>query len=303
MAEEFDPNTADLGELREKILAAQASGELKEEQPRNADGTFAAKTTTTEDPVVDPTVDPAPETKPLLYEERKIDLHDGAGIQTFRGLGTSREEALTELTNKLVEAQENATRKIRQQQEQISKVTKPATQRSADEEFLLAQQLLSEPTKAIQQAFQDMVGVPISEFKSTLDAAKAFSTEQKAETARTQFIEANPDYFPDRANGTRIEKLLNTYGLPYTADNLTKVYKELQQDGLMKVKPTTAPVVDPAPTVVKRTSSGLTARGAANPTLTKVPTTLDEIRESTKDLSLAELRSLALSAERQAKSQ
>src|SRR5579862_1314365 len=99
MAEEFNPETASMEDLRKAAEAEAAK---------------ASTNTTTE--VVDEhaaeTTEVVDEPK-TFFAERTIDLGDGAGVQVFRGKGASREEALEDMGDKLADAQRHATAKIR----------------------------------------------------------------------------------------------------------------------------------------------------------------------------------------------
>ncbi len=300
--EEFDPFTAPLEELRARANAGEGpkSGEpLPGDRPRNADGTFATqpKTVTQQiveatqdpDPADDPNADPGEEEEETIYQ-RRIDLGDGAGVQVFQA------PSLEELVDKLVVAQENATKKIRQQQEEINKNRPMVKERSADEEFVISQELMSKPTAAFQKLFQETVGMPISEFKTSVEAVKAFNQGKAADDAAQKFVDMTPDYYATPANGKKLQGYLKAYNLPATLENITKAYSELHSDNLLVVKP--APVAgeeeqviaQPAP---KKKASGLSSRGGSAPVAKKAPSTLADFEQETAGMSLAQIKAKA----------
>ena len=114
----FDPETAPLEELR-----AQANTEVDPEVAAAEAEAAKIAAAENEEPV---------EEEVTIYQ-RRIDLGDGSGVQVFNA------GSMEELVDKLVTAQENATKKIR---ELNAAVPKPQVQkeRSADEEFVLSQE-------------------------------------------------------------------------------------------------------------------------------------------------------------------
>ena len=331
---EFNPETAPLEELKARANTAAT----EPEQKRNADGTFAPKTvleaiqndpaehendikftvgdTFTEDgkdykvTAVDANGQ-VTESEEDVDEEfvvtKTVDLKDGSGVQVFTGTGPSKEDALEDLTNKLVTAQENATRKIRQMAASNPRGPQKK-ERTAEEEFMLSQEFMTKPSKAFEKMFQESVGMPISEFKSTADAVKAFNSGRVADAAAEKFIEITPDYFPNKSNGTKVQNYLKTYNLPATIENLTRAYTDLKDSGLLQSKPapqtpttpTTVtqetPVTPVTPTVRPRQrSSGMRPNGGAALAIKKASVTQADFEAETAGMSLEQIRALAMS--------
>lgn len=271
---EFDPETASLEELR-----ARADQEPTEpEQKRNADGTFAPKETVEE-------ID-EPEEK-VLYQ-RRIDLGDGSGVQVFSA------DSLEELVDKLTEAQLNATKKIRELNSRVPKPQSEPKPRSADEEFAISQELMTKPTKAFQKLFQEMVGMPITDFKSKFERVEAFEKAQAWQQAQTDFVAQTPDYHAIPANGKKLTDYLRLNNLPGTIESLTKAFAELNSAGLLQVKPaaetevTTETVVPKVQPTVRR-SSGLSTRGT---TPVRRPVSQGPTEEELYSMPLEKLREL-----------
>ena len=182
---------------------------------------------------------------------------------------------MEELVDKLVKAQENATKKIRQLQEQTPKPVAKKT-RTADEEFLLSQEFATKPSAAFAKMFQEEVGMPITEFKSQVDAVKAFNRTKAADDAAAQFVAITPDYFATETNGKKMQAYLKTNNLPATTENLTKAFTELTAEGLLKPKPVKAEDTPTTTTPTPRPrSSGISVRGGA-PAPKKTGPTLED---------------------------
>lgn len=294
----FDPETWSLEELKARANApVEQDPTAQPDQKRNADGTFAPKTVLDaikqEDaaPPAEAPADPDPDPEEETIYQRRIDLGDGAGVQVFQA--TSMEE----LVDKLVQAQEHATRKIREMSAAQPKPVAKKT-RTADEEFMLSQEFMSKPSQAFEKLFQDTVGMPIGEFKTNVDAVKAFNNTRAADAAAEKFVAITPDYFANQSNGKKIQSFLKTYSLPATVENLTKAYTELNTDGLLAAKPAVkevtqdTPIPEVQPTVIKPKpkSSGLSSRGgvATRPLAQQGPTEAELYQ-----MPLAQLKQLA----------
>src|SRR5207248_2228797 len=123
------------------------------EQPRDDKGRFVAVPDPSTDPAqADPAAAPDPGVDPAAPVEEftaTIDVGDGAGVQVFSA------PTKDELLEKLIEAQENATRKIRELT--AKPVVAPApvapVAPNPDEEAALAQEFLSEPIKAFEKLY------------------------------------------------------------------------------------------------------------------------------------------------------
>jgi hypothetical protein len=277
----IDPETMPMEEL---LALAQSGAEMPTEpvaevvdapaQPRNADGTFA--------PVVPPAADPV---VPTTFT-RTIDLGDGSGAQVFTA------DSLEGLVDKLTTAQTHATRKIRELT-QVAKVVPKAPEKkqlTPDEEYLLGQRLISEPSKAVKELLEAEYGMPIEEIKAAAAAARQISQERVEAASGNAWIEKNPDFHNSDANGRRIRQYINRFcdgGL--TVENMDTAYAALKADGLLQDKPA-AEVVAPAVPVAapKARASSLSSRIS---TVVATPTgpSLDELYK----MPLHELEALA----------
>lgn len=158
---------------------------------------------------------------------RVIDLGDGSGTQVFEG---STQE---ELIEKLANAQANATRKIRE----LSQTNKQTQQEQADNDYVLSQELLTKPTEAFRKMFEQVVGMPLESFKSTVDKVNAFEVKQAGRKAAEDFVTSTPAYYDVETNGKKIGRYLNANRLEFTVENMKKAYEELSADGLLVQRP------------------------------------------------------------------
>lgn len=261
--------------IREEQEQAQAEAEGR---PRDEQGRFVSE------PVVAPEAEaPEPEPEPEAVVEpptvyrRVIDLGDGSGTQVFEG--ATQEE----LIEKLATAQTNATRKIRE----LSQTNRQTQQEQADAEYLLSQEMLTRPSDAVKRIFEQTVGMPVEEFKTTVERVKAYERSQAAARSAAEFVTATPDYYDSPQNGGKIGRYLNRYGLEFTVENMKKAYAELSSDGLLVPKPKTDPA-PAAPATPQRRSSGISSQRSA-PVPAKKELTEDDLYK----LPMEELEKLA----------
>jgi hypothetical protein len=253
-------------------------------QPRDEQGRFVAVTDPARQlpPSSEVITDPArllpaadDEAAPVEEFTATIDVGDGAGVQVFSA------PTKDELLEKLIEAQENATRKIRELT--AKPVVTPApvvpVAPNPDEEAALAQELLSEPTKALERFYAKRR----AEEKAAEAEAQRQAEQAKAavDAAAAKFITANPDFYECPKNAQRIAGWLRVNGKPENFDTIQEAYNDLNADGLLLPKPT-AVAATPA------RASGLSVRRSAAP---PPPPTVNKVKEAYK-MPLNELEAL-----------
>lgn len=212
-----------------------ASGKLTaeeptEDQPRDEQGRFVPKKE-----------DEKPAEQEEVIYERTIDLGDGSGVQVFEG------KSMEELIDKLAKAQENATRKIREQAAQIKSQPKTVETPSPDElenlteaeKFLLQQEMLTDPAKAIQKFVVKAV--------EQREQANARAAEQ-TKTATETFVANTSDYYASPKNGKKMVKWLETHNLEVSEDNLKQAFEDLNESGLLEARPAEATSETPVET-------------------------------------------------------
>lgn len=246
-------------------------------------------------PKVDPpkAADPAPQ--PVMFR-REIDLHDGAGKQVFEAL------TLEELADKLVVAQENGTKKIRQLNRQLKQrsaprqaeaIVEPSSQPkqlSPEEEYLLGQELQTRPAQAVGRILEALTGYKPAELHTALTKAQKNAKQLAERDAAEQFlIEHADDYAPTPKNYSAIKSFLDSENLEMSKDNLEYAFNELSASGLLvppaqptikKAEPIAAqpqPTVRIEPTAAgnRTVSTGLSSRSSQAPESAAVPAELD----------------------------
>jgi hypothetical protein len=235
------------------------------EQPRDEQGRFIAAVPPQADPVVPPQADPvADPAAPVEEYTATIDIGDGAGVQVFSA------PTKDELLEKLIEAQTNATKKIRDLSARppvapAAPAAPTVTTPNPDEELAISQEMLSEPTSAFRKLFEKQVGMPIDSFKTKVERLEAWERGQRDEIVAREWMAATPDYYAVPANGVKIGKWLELNRLEATAENLQAAYTDLTASGLLTVKPAAAPVVPAVPATPAPRSSGLSTRHSVVP--------------------------------------
>lgn len=246
---------------------------------------------------------------------KEIDLGDGSGKQVFEA---DTQEALIE---KLVEAQANATKKIRElnhelklgkprePQKRVEKKAIKPVELSADEQFLIAQNLSTAPVQAFERLFESVTGLKPEDFRrrvETVDALEQALQEQQA--AEAFVLDHLEDYHPTAQNFQTIQAYLNKENLAFTRENLEIAFRELSGSGLL-TKPSTIPPQEseekprietpqtPAPK--KPVSSGLSDRSSASAPASAATLDVAEIEK----LPLEQARERILAAMRSAQSQ
>lgn len=288
-----NPETMSYEELRvlaDQELAAQQQPDTQQDPPRNEQGRFVAQPPP---PADAPLAEDAPDE--IVYR-REIDLGDGSGKQVFEAA------SLDDLVDQLAQAQEHASRKIKQlsQERRAAEVPKPPTD---DEEWLVSQELLAKPTETFNKMFEKTVGMPVTAFRSKLERVEAFERAQSEEAAARAFVEANPDYVVSAGNSKRMQAYLATFKLEGTQENIQKAFTDLTESGLLEVKSEAVAgteeagrsrIVNAGATVQRttRASSGLSSRGSQ----TRPPAAQGPTVDEAYKMPMEELEKLARQA-------
>lgn len=220
---------------------------------------------------------------------KEIDLGDGSGKQVFTG------DSPTELSDKLAEAQVNASREIRKLQRQLKMKSmvpaipergqKPRTftpqPLSQEEAFLLVQ---NHPEKIGEVLFQRELGMSPADFRAELNELRAVAQNSREERAGTEFLVAHQeDYLPNQENANAIEEFLTQYELPRTRQNLEFAFTQLSSMDLLEVPKAQADEDDKdsgktriEPPKKKKTMSGLSSTMSQQPDDTQEDTIASE---------------------------
>lgn len=236
----LDMTDEQFAEMGRQHAVLQSEALATAERERDERGRFVAKTE--EAPLVEATE--SEEVDEVVYR-RVIDLGDGSGTQVFEG--SSPED----LIEKFVTAQEHATRKIRELSAAKRVVETPAVKEaSADEEWLMSQELLATPSKAFDKMFEQRVGMPITSFKTQMERIQAFERAQTEHTNAVSFVESTPEYFANEFNSSLMQNYLKTFKLEGSPENIKKAFTDLSQGGLLQLKTDDSETETPGDTTV-----------------------------------------------------
>jgi hypothetical protein len=282
----------------EREAAAQeatdkAAAEKAAEQERDAQGRFAKKDEKTDDIVV-PTEEVDNGEPDEWVIRREIDLGDGGGIQVYEGRGATELDAVKDLNDKLVVAQEHGTRTIREFQKKHPKEPEPpkAPEISEDLEYVFKQQFEKKPSEAFKAMFKELTGMDVTEFKTWQSAQRAAdeARNKQDESLRIQreWVSSHPEYITSAENGDQIRDWVRDHNYnEFTQENLEKAFEDLSQRGLLKLKTDEASV----PTKVE-TTTVVKAPARIEQTVTPVVETTP-VRSPRKASSVSTIRSSA----------
>jgi hypothetical protein len=193
-----------------------------------------------------PVPEPATEEQEVFMASREIDLGDGSGVQVFEAEGESKEAALEALSDKIADAQKNATIKIRAQEAELRDLRAKNAERTApkeptaDEEYVLAQEFSKMPKATFRKMFEEVTGMKPEEFQTMKQAADAYQTATATTEAISTFVAMHPDYEDAGTVGDKNGKLMRMklaeLRLPVTSENLAKAYLHLKESGLLALK-------------------------------------------------------------------
>lgn len=198
-----------------------------------------------------PNTEEKPLTPPAAQEfVREIDLGDGSGKQVFKA------ESYEALVDKLVDAQANATRKIRELSAARPERKRQPEPKSSDyqelkpsalkiEELL---QFQSNPTEMFRRVFQAETGMTAQEFVVRENERRRHDAEDKAQR---NFVQSHAqEYTPTPENAQRIMRFLEREKLPISEANLDYAFGELRGEFVAAKPPeknVAPPVGEPQP--------------------------------------------------------
>ena len=222
------------------------------------------------------------EQQPTTELVQEIDLGDGGGKQVFKA------KSAEEMIAKLTKAQENATRKIREQQFEIQRAkratpdkttpTRAPKQLTADEKFALAQEFAKDPDAAFDKMLAAK-GLTANDLYETV-SERAIAKADMAFLSKHEGV----DFVPSQANAQAMHKFLQDENLPYTAANLEYAFQELSEGGLLDMPSSSSTssegekpneeerIVVPEHTRRKPMSTGLTQKQGSSRPQAETPT-------------------------------
>lgn len=226
---------------------------------------------------------------------REVDLGDGSGIQIYAGRGATQLDAIMDLNDQLVKAQENASRELHNIQRKHPKEPEPVKQPeiSEDLEYVFKQQFEKKPSEAFKAMFKELTGMDVSDFKTSQAAQKAAEEARSAQERSLQiqrdWVAGHSEYITSQENGDKIRDWVRDHNYnEFTPDNLEKAFEDLSERGLLSLKTDEAS----ASTKTEVTTKVKEAARIETP-VTKVETTVTPVRSPKKASSVSTTRSAA----------
>lgn len=167
-----------------------------------------------------------------------LDAEDGSQPQTFKGA------TIEEVTDKLLNAQLNATRRINELRKDVTpdpkkprKGFKPRTL-TADENFKLANDVRTGDVRtAVATVVEAELGAPLSEVRERLQHADNREMEEIWARETTAFVKATPEWYPTEANKLALYNYMQEKGMEWTVKNFKLAFDRLMESGLLTRKP------------------------------------------------------------------
>jgi hypothetical protein len=240
-SKQIDPETIPMEELKALI-------ETEAAQPRDEQGRFVSPAAIEVLPVQEPEPPAAPE--PQTFRET-IDLGDGSGLQVFES------DSEAGLRGQLKQALWHANKKIREDNQKAKAAEAVKTQITADDRYVLAQRLTTEPDAVIN----DLTAPLRQEIEALRAEREAEKAQRKANEDAVAWTQANPDYYVCPQNA----KLMGMYMGRHEGD-LDAAYAEALADEVLRAKPAEIPTTRAeaiAAIAPRPRSSGLSARASA----------------------------------------
>lgn len=183
---------------------------------------------------------------------REIDLKDGSGVQVFEG------DTWEELADKLATAQENASKKIRQQELEnknlrLQVISGPERGEEdpdgpmpefkerdldPDAQFALGQRLVNPATAvaAHRELIEAELGAPLDVARGALRKAEATPRQLAVYRQTEAFLLRHPEFVNSDANGKKMVDYMNSKGMAFTVTNYERAYAALSPGGLLDLK-------------------------------------------------------------------
>lgn len=190
---------------------------------------------------------------------------DGAGDQVFEA------ETQEGLVEKLKIAQENATRKIREQAQQLEEVQTaaipqqtPAAPAGFDRQSYF-NTLYADPLAAHKLALEQLFGAPVEQVVERFGYVSQAADIAVETAVNNAFSSRHPEFWGNSSeendtNGKAIAKILTENSWAYTLPNLEAAYAVARQQNKLKFADNNAapaaPDIPAAPTVLTRPSAG-----------------------------------------------
>jgi hypothetical protein len=104
---------------------------------------------------------------------------------------------------------------------------------TADEEFCLAQEFATSPSKAFKKMAAETFGVPIADVKSRLQKLAEYEQNESAQV----YVDSHPDFYPTPKNGKAVTDAMKAANLPITVANIAATVELLEKQGALIHRP------------------------------------------------------------------
>jgi len=199
---------AELEKLSTDELRALAMKEVVEEPEK-------------EEPKKAPEPEPEEQEETEEEEEKHIyrkEIDNGNGvIEVFEA------DSVDELIDKIAEGKRNASLKIRELSEKIKVEDTRTAQQKADDEYVIAERLKKEPSKAIREIISEVIEERIAK-------------QVQWDKDQSRFVQTHPDFIANADNGKRLTDEVQRLGLTPDYASLEKAYQTLKASGLLLLK-------------------------------------------------------------------
>jgi len=168
-----------------------------------------------------------------------VDAEDGSQVQTFKGATKD------EVTEKLLAAQVNASRRINELKKEVSPDPKAARAQfsprtlTADERFEISQDL-QDPDKApeaVNKIVEAQLGAPLDVVRNKLQGDDDQRFIQLAAAAADAFVASTPEWNPTPENKLALWNYMEENDLEFTTKNFRIAFDRLTESGLLTARP------------------------------------------------------------------
>lgn len=145
--------------------------------------------------------------------------------------GATPEEALSRAQDHLNRLADGMVDRGYQQQPQQQPVQQPQRPAWSNEEFYKT--FATDPRQAMDAYFEDRLGMPIDEFRQTVDHSYSVATQVEDRIAIADFMAQNQDYPASEESGALLVKRLARDNVPMSSWNLEVAYRQLVREGAL----------------------------------------------------------------------
>lgn len=215
--------TMSLDELRAAAIAEAAGLEVVETLPidksRDEKGRFKSNT---DEETVDNSEEDGKEPPESEDAERTIYrkeiVGDDGQIEVFEA------DSLEELVEKIAEGKRHANKHLKTVLAEKHALEAKTRQVSADEEYVIAERLKTEPKKTVEELVIETIEKRDAKFRA-------------GQEAQSRFVATHPDFIPNPKNGNEMQLEVQRLGYTeFTYEGLEKAYQSLKTRGILALK-------------------------------------------------------------------